>query len=187
MQNPKLAARYAKSLMDLAIEKNQLDAVYADMQAISSTCKESKDFLSLVKSPVIKADSKLKIVHAIFSGHISELSHAFMNLIIQKGREFFLPEIATAFIQQYKKKNSINEVILTTADPLDEATKQNLVEKIQAQFKNMSIDLSTKIDPSIVGGFILEANNNLFDASILRDLKDIKKQFLKNEYIPDIR
>jgi F-type H+-transporting ATPase subunit delta len=47
--------------------------------------------------------------------------------------------------------------------------------------------LKTKVDNDLIGGFVLEANNNLFDASISRDLKDIKKQFLQNLYIPDIR
>jgi F-type H+-transporting ATPase subunit delta len=47
--------------------------------------------------------------------------------------------------------------------------------------------LTTKVNPDLIGGFIVEANNNLFDASIIRDLNDIRKQFLKNEFIADIR
>jgi len=62
-----------------------------------------------------------------------------------------------------------------------------LKEKIQQQLQGKTVDLVVKVDPSIIGGFILEANNNLFDASILRDLNDIKKQFMKNEYVQEIR
>jgi F-type H+-transporting ATPase subunit delta len=108
-------------------------------------------------------------------------------LIIRKGREFFLPEIADAFIGQYKKHNKINEVLLTTAEPLDEQTFSQLKLKIEQQFQGMHIDLTTKVNPDLIGGFIVEANNNLFDASIIRDLNDIRKQFLKNEFIADIR
>jgi F-type H+-transporting ATPase subunit delta len=108
-------------------------------------------------------------------------------LIIRKGREFFLPEIADAFIGQYKKHNKINEVLLTTAEPLDEQTFTQLKLKIEQQFQGMHIDLTTKVNPDLIGGFIVEANNNLFDASIIRDLNDIRKQFLKNEFIAEIR
>ncbi|HOZ52863.1 MAG TPA: F0F1 ATP synthase subunit delta, partial [Chitinophagaceae bacterium] len=96
-------------------------------------------------------------------------------------------EIATSFISLYKTHNKINDVVLTTSEPLDDVTKASLQAQIAAQFQGMTIDLTTKVDPKLIGGFVLESNNNLFDASILRDLQDIKKQFLKNEYIPDIR
>ena len=86
-----------------------------------------------------------------------------------------------------KKHNKINEVLLTTAEPLDEQTFSQLKLKIEQQFQGMHIDLTTKVNPDLIGGFIVEANNNLFDASIIRDLNDIRKQFLKNEFIADIR
>lgn len=187
MLNPRLAARYAKSLIDLAIEKGQLDEMYKDMQGLRSVCKNSHEFVLLMRSPVVKADIKLNVVQALFGGKINPVSEAFINLIIRKGREFFLPEIADAFIAQYKKYNKINEVLLTTAEPLDEQTFSQLKLKIEQQFQGMHIDLTTKVNPDLIGGFIVEANNNLFDASIIRDLNDIRKQFLKNEFIADIR
>jgi F-type H+-transporting ATPase subunit delta len=187
MLNPRLAARYAKSLIDLAIEKGQLDEMYKDMQGLQSVCKNSHEFVLLMRSPVVKADIKLNVVQALFGGKINPVSEAFIQLIIRKGREFFLPEIADAFIGQYKKHNKINEVLLTTAEPLDEQTFTQLKLKIEQQFQGMHIDLTTKVNPDLIGGFIVEANNNLFDASIIRDLNDIRKQFLKNEFIAEIR
>ena len=187
MQNPRLADRYAKSLVDIAIEQNKLDALYSDMQGINALCNESKDFVMLMRSPVVKADKKNAVIKALFEGKIDHVTHTFLNLIINKGREYFLPEIASAFIAQYKKRNNITEVVLTTSEALDESMIANLKEKVLAQLQGQTIDLTTKVDPSLIGGFVLEANNNLFDASVIRDLNDIKKQFLKNEYIPDIR
>lgn len=187
MQNPRLAERYAKSLMDIASEQGKLDAIYSDMVGIHQLCKDSKDFLMLMRSPVVKADTKNNIVHALLEGKVDGVTKAFVQLIINKGREFFLPEIATAFVSQYKKKNNITEVTLTTAEPLEEGVLTVLKEKVQAQLQDKTIDLTTKVDANLIGGFVLEANNNLFDASVLRDLNDIKKQFLKNEYVQDIR
>ena len=58
MPNPRLAGRYAKSLIDLSIEKNQLEAVYADMKYLQELCKQSREFVNLMRSPVIKNDQK---------------------------------------------------------------------------------------------------------------------------------
>ncbi len=187
MLNPRLAVRYAKSLMDIAIEQNKLDAIYNDMLGLKAIFAESRDFVMLMRSPIIKADKKSAVVKAFTEGKVDSITDAFINLIVNKGREFFLEEIVNAFISQYKVHNRINEVTLTTAAPIDEEMKQMLQTKIAAQFSDMKIDLSTRIDESILGGFVLEANNNVFDASIIRDLNDIKKQFLKNEYVPNIR
>ena len=186
MQNPRLAARYAKSLMDIAIENSKLDSMYHDMLSLDAICNESKDFVSMMKSPIVTASTKQNVIKAIIEGKVDDITFKFIQLIIVKGREFFLPEIISTFISQYKKHNNINEVLLTTSEPMDEEMKTKLVQSIQKQFAG-TIDLKTKVDSSIIGGFILEANNNLFDASILRDLNDIKKQFLTNIYVPDIR
>jgi F-type H+-transporting ATPase subunit delta len=186
MQNPRLAGRYAKSLMDIAIENGKLDTMYNDMLGLDAVCKDSKDFVSMMKSPIVTASTKQNVVKAIAEGKVDDITFKFINLIINKGREFFLPEIISTFISQYKKHNNINEVLLTTSEQMDEEMKNTLIQSIQKQFTG-TIDLKTKVDSSLIGGFILEANNNLFDASILRDLNDIKKQFLTNVYVPDIR
>ena len=187
MQNPRLASRYAKSLMDLALEQNKLDAIYNDMLGLKSVFKQSRDLVMLMKSPIVKADKKHIVVKEIIHGKVDAMTEGFINLIVSKGRESFLQEIVEGFITQYKVYNKINDVKLTTAEPLDENMTAILKSKIAAQFKDMTIELSTHVNPTLLGGFVLEANNNLFDASIIRDLNDIKKQFLKNEYIPNIR
>jgi F-type H+-transporting ATPase subunit delta len=187
MQNPKLADRYAKSLLDLAVEQNNLDVIYNDMVGLEMACRESADLVQLMKSPIVKPSKKESVFNALFTGKVDMLTLKFMNLIVNKGREFFLPEIISAFIGQYKKRNQITDVYLTTAEKLDDNDKASLLEKIKGQLQGQQVDLKTKVDPSLIGGFVLEANNNLFDASILRDLKDIKKQFSENLFIPDIR
>ncbi len=186
MQNSRLAARYAKSLIDLALEQGKLDTVYGDMQSVSNVCKENPDFVALMKSPIVNADKKNTVIAAVFQQQVDSLSFAFLTLIVQKGREFFVPEIATSFITLYKEYNKINEVTLTTAHPIDESLRTEILQRIQSQFTGMTVDLITKVDESLIGGFTVESNNRLFDASIQRDLKDIKKQFLQNLYIADL-
>ena len=102
MLNPRLAARYAKSLIDLATEQNQLERVYDDMLLLQSVCKTNRDFVALLKSPVIPADKKLSVLDASTSGRVTDLTASFNRLLVRKGRESVLPEIADAFIEQYK-------------------------------------------------------------------------------------
>ena len=187
MQNPRLAARYAKALMDIALEQNKLGPLFQDMQGIDNLCKSSSELVNMLRSPIVNADLKTKTMLALIETKVDGVTISFVKLIINKGREFYLPEIAVSFINLYKQYNKINEVTLTTAEPLDEAMRVTIENRVARQFQGMTIELTNKLDPSLIGGFVLESNHQLFDASIVRDLNDIKKQFLKNEYIPDIR
>ena len=65
MQNPRLAERYAKSLIDLSTELKQLDTVYDDIALLQSICRESREFVLMLNSPIINADKKHKIINAI--------------------------------------------------------------------------------------------------------------------------
>jgi F-type H+-transporting ATPase subunit delta len=187
MPNPRLAARYAKSLIDLANEKNQLEAIYKDMQFLQSLCKESHDFLLLLRSPVVKPDKKVAIVEAVTKNRISDITAAFNRLLINKGRESNLPEIITSFIDQYKQQKGIHTIKLTTAVPVTEEVKKQIVSQVQNQTKISNIELKTSVNEEIIGGFVLEMGDKLIDASIAYDLNKIKAQFLNNDFIYKIR
>ena len=187
MQNPRLAGRYAKSLVVFAQEQNKLDEVYNDMSYLKALCSQSRDFSNLLRSPVIKADTKEKIVKEVVGSRISALSSAFIHLLIQKGREGNLPEVANAAIEQYNEIKGIHHVKLTTASPASEAIRQEVINKVKAETGLQNIELETVTDASIIGGFQLEFKGNLVDASIVRDLRDVQKQFQENVYIQNIR
>lgn len=187
MRNPRLATRYAKSLVDLATEQGQLEQVFADMQWLQDVCKSSREFVNLLRSPIIKADKKNKIVDAVIGNNVSALSKAFITLLINKGREKNLAEVAGAVIAQYKEQKGIQTVTLTTASPVSEATKQAIVNKIQAASTYNKIDLETVVDDSIIGGFVLKAGDKLIDASIAYDLKAIARQFENNDFIYKVK
>ncbi len=187
MRNQRLADRYAKSLVDFSIEKNQLDAVLADMQYLQALCKASKDFVNVLRSPVIKADQKEKILQAVTVGKVSEITAAFNNLLVKKGREMDLPEIATAFISQYNTLKGIHCVKLTTAIPISDELKKSIQLKVQTENGFGVVELETAINEKLIGGFVLDFDHKQVDASIARDLREIKKQFEQNHYIPSIR
>lgn len=187
MPNLRIASRYAKSLIDLATEKAALETVYGDMQFLQSVTSASREFVNLLRSPIVKADKKQAIINAIVNGKVGELTTAFIQLLVNKGREADLPEIIQAFIEQYNTVKGIHIAQLTTAVEVDEAVKQNIVNKLKADTGYNNVQLQTRVNPDLIGGFVLEFNNNLVDASVLRDLKDIRKQFAKNVYVSSIR
>ena len=187
MLNPRIASRYAKSLIDLSIEKGSLEEAYKDMQYLSAVSKANKDFVNLLKSPVIAPDKKQSILEAVTNGKVSELTALFNRLLIRKGRESNLPEIADAFITQYKQHKQIFTVNLTTASPISEELKQEIVNKVKSESDMKNIDLTTSVNEDLIGGFVLQAGDQLVDASIAYDLNAIKKQFLNNDFIYKIR
>ena len=187
MSNPRLAYRYAKSMIDLSQEKGQLEDVFNDMLLLQTIIKDNREFLVLLRSPVISPDKKLKVVEAVTAGRVTELTALFNKLLITKGRESALPEVITSFVQQYKALKNIHSVKLTTAVPISEELKNKLVEQIKRTSSIQNIELETKVDDKIIGGFVLQAGDQLIDASISYDLKEIARQFENNDFIYNIR
>jgi F-type H+-transporting ATPase subunit delta len=187
MLNPRLAGRYAKSILGLAIETGELETVYNDMRYLQDVGKINKEFVVVLKSPVINPEKKEKILEAVTSGHISKLTDSFMKLLLRKGREMNLPEITTAFIEQYKEYKQIYSVKLTTASPVSDAVKEEIVNKVKSQSEMKNIELTSAVNEELIGGFVLQVGNTLVDASIAYDLNVIKKQFLNNDFIYKIR
>src|ERR1043166_8453777 len=119
MLNPRLATRYAKSLLDIAVERNSLDTVLKDMQLLNAICGKSQEFTVMLRSPVINGDKKISVISEVLKGKgVSELTNAFIKLLVAKGRESVLPEIGGAFITQYNTLKNIRIVKLTTAGVL---------------------------------------------------------------------
>jgi F-type H+-transporting ATPase subunit delta len=187
MLNPRLAGRYAKSLIDLAVERNQLEQVHADMQYMRSLIKGSREFASLLRSPVIPVETKGKALTAVTTGKLSEMTAAFNQLLVSKTRETVLPEIVEAFIDQYNIMKGIHRVKLTTATPVGEDVKASIVNKIKRDTTMRNIELETVVKEDLIGGFVLEFNNNIVDASLAHDLRLIKKQFEQNVYVQQLR
>ncbi|HEV2479295.1 MAG TPA: ATP synthase F1 subunit delta [Puia sp.] len=187
MPNPRLAARYAKAILDLSVEKGQLENVYNDMLLLQDICKSSREFANLLRSPVIKPDKKGKILDAVLGGKISALTTAFIKLLLNKERESHLPEIATAYIDQYKAYKGIRVVKLTTAVPVGEDVRQAILQRVKTGQNGHTIELDTAVREELIGGFILETGDRMIDSSVAHELNEIRKQFQNNDFIYKIR
>jgi len=183
MSVSRISTRYAKSLMDLAIERNELDAVKSDIDIFNKAMK-SRDLYLMLKSPIINAAKKTDVMHVLFADTISKTTLAFFDIIVRKGREMYLPEIAADFILQYKIYNKISTVTVTTASPLSESSLSDIKSRLLESHITMDkLDVITKVDPTLLGGFIIEVGDRLYDASIAHRLEIFKKEFAYNQFV----
>lgn len=172
-----VATRYANSLMELATETSQVDAVRNDMKTLKQVCDQNHDFALFLDSPVIKTDKKISVLKEVFKGKISDLTLNFLVLIATKRRESLVKEIATAFDEQYKHNKNIFTAVVTSASGLDAATRQKVMDMVKAQTKG-EVELIEKVDPSAIGGFILKIGDRQMDRTVARQLSDMKKELI---------
>lgn len=178
MSEIRIASRYAKSLIELAIEQDKLEAVTADMLLFAETCEASKELTTLLKSPVVPGYKKLKVLDAVFKG-FNELTRLFMHTVVKKGREAFLPLIAKESISLYNERNNIAHASVITAVALDAKTLGD-IQKMLEEKTGKKISLESKVDPGIIGGMVIRMGDSLYDASIAGKLKKIKKELVLN-------
>ena len=187
MRNSRVANRYSKALMDLAVETRQVETIRKDIEMIREATTGELDQVLL--SPIIANEKKVKIFTAIFSGKISPLTESFFNLVFTKGREIVLRDILIEFNDEYRRMQGVKILKLTTAMTLSEGLKADLKSKFESlpRYKGIKMEVVEKVDESILGGFLAQVDDQLFDASIRRDLAVIKKQFVENMYVQKLR
>lgn len=178
MLENKLAIRYAKALFQLVVENNSLDDVYNDCLLLQKSIKENKDFNSFLHNPVIKAEKKNQILESIFSGKISEVTIAFLELIVKKGRENSLDDITGQFMNLYMDKKNILVAKLTTAHNISVESKKKIIGYL-VKITGKEIELNQNIDKELIGGFVINYNDKIMDASIKKKLHQLNKQFIR--------
>ena len=159
MSVKRIASRYAKSLLDLSKESNNLDAVFENMSALKKAV-QNRDLYLMLKSPIINAKKKKDIITKIFGTSFDKMTMGFLNIIITKGREGYIPEIAKEFVTQYNDLKKISSAVLTSAVPLSADALASLKAKLLASnITNETVQIETKVNPDILGGFIIEVGD----------------------------
>lgn len=185
MSVTRIATRYAKSLIDLAIEQGKLPQVNADVNTLAVAVK-NRDLYMMLKSPIISNDKKNAALNALFGSSMDGLTMAYLSLLVNKNRESYLPEIAAEFTTQYKVMQGITSVKVITAAPLSDAVLTDLKARLLASgVTNAHLDLDIKVDPELIGGFVLEFDNKRYDASVVNKLTELKSEFTKNLYVKE--
>jgi F-type H+-transporting ATPase subunit delta len=181
MAEQRVSGRYAKSLIDLAIEQNKLDLIYADMLVFNNTLDANPALGVLFKSPIVQGEKKLVVVKQIFATSFNAMTISFLELVIRKKREYYLSDIANAFIGLYNDINKITTAKVTTAV----AVSDGVINEVRAFIENQTgkkVILETAVNADIIGGLVIHMEDKLYDASISGKLRKAKQELL-NTYI----
>ena len=172
MKVTKSAARYAKALLELSIEKDLVDVVAKDMNSFLKAYNETREFQLFLDSPVVKAEKKNAVFKVLFPD-FSELTNLFVDLLVRNRREGAFAQIADAFVAQLKTYRGIVPVTIISATSMDASTKTTILSKLEKSITG-KIELEEKMDASLIGGFIIKMGDTQLDASVSSKIKNLK-------------
>jgi F-type H+-transporting ATPase subunit delta len=182
MADQRVAARYAKSLLDLGQEMGTLDAVKEDMDLLSKTMAESRELRLLLRNPIVKHDKKLAILNAIFKGKVSDVTMRFFTILTEKNREAALESMGTEFQVQYNVLRGIQSAEVTSATPLTAISRLEMRKLVTQQTGLTDVQLTEKVDPDLIGGFVLRVGDRQIDDSVRTSLRKMRISLQENTY-----
>ena len=171
MNQSKISVRYAKAFFEFAKEKGILENVIADVKLLIKSLGEIPELAEVFQNPIVKPSGKKAFVSSLLKGKVSEETIDFLNLEIENGREMYTI---------YRKEQGITAVTLTSATPLSKEQEKSVADLVK-KTRNTEVELQTKVDPSLMGGFILRVEDQQYDASVSSRLKQIKKELIANK------
>lgn len=182
MISTKLAKRYAKGLLGFTEEAGVTDVLFDEMNSLQSILKESNELQLFFKSPIIDKSKKISIGEEIFKGFSAQFK-TFLNLVINHGREAGLLEISRQFTTNVQRSRGIFKASITTTQKLSTKALNSIATaaKKSIQFEG-ELDMEEKVDPSLIGGFVIRINDKEINTSIKAKLEKLKKEFSDNHY-----
>lgn len=169
-----IAKRYATALFDLALERDQLDVVAADLDALAQLLDNSEDLDRLVRSPVISRGDQGRGIDAIAdNGGLSELVRSFLGIMAQKRRLFVLGAAISEFRRLLAEHKGEVAAEVTSAQPL----KPEHEAAVRAALKDVvgrEVALETNVDPSLIGGLVIKVGSRMMDNTVRTKLTNIE-------------
>lgn len=175
MSDSRAAIRYAKAILDLAVENKVTDAVEKDMRTIVDTISDSVDLKEMLSSPVISGDVKKKVLNEVFKGSHA-ITDEMIGMLVDNKRVAMLNEVALKYIILNEQLKGNDVAYVTTAVPMDEALEKKVLTHV-ASITGNEVTIENKIDESIIGGFVLRVGDLQYDASISNKLNNLKREF----------
>lgn len=177
-----LAKRYAKALFEIALQEKAISEVNDDMELLMTVMAENRELRKLMTNPLITPLKKNQLMMSIFGSHLNKISKKFIEILIRKGREQEVAEIAYQYHKHFLDYNDIALAQLVTAYPADDYLRERITKL--AQFSaNKTLRFKESVQPEIIGGFKLQIDDYLYDATIQKIIADLHKEFAKNLYI----
>ncbi|MCI5870731.1 F0F1 ATP synthase subunit delta [Streptococcus sp.] len=163
---------YAKSLVEIASDKAIIPSLRQETVAILEIFKTT-DIARFLANISVPKSEKIQIVRLFQESSSKELNN-FLEVILQNDREALLKEILLAVLEEMDKTSNTYDILVKSAVKLSSDQKERLLIKVSQKFGIKAGRLIEEVDPSLIGGFILQANNQVIDTSIKQQLQQLK-------------
>ncbi|MCW5910292.1 MAG: ATP synthase F1 subunit delta [Cyclobacteriaceae bacterium] len=185
MPHSRVASRYVKSLLDLAVQQGALEPVHQDMQLFNNVCRNSREFVLMLKSPIIRHEKKRAVLETLFKGKVHPLTMGIIDILTKKNREPLLPAIASEFHVAYNDYKGIGKASIVSTQPLDARLRSEIESLVKQLSHKKEVELEERVDKDLIGGFILNVGDRQIDASVKSKLKALKLKFSENPYVKE--
>ena len=180
MKESRASYRYALALLAVSEEAGQLEEVFRNLQFLEKLMKESREFYQFLKSPVISAQRKKTIASGILEGHVSAITLKFVILLVAKNREGILQDIVIQFYRLRDERLGILNVTTRSAIAFSDAQGQDLSRQLEHVTKK-KVRITYILDPSLKGGFTVQHDDTVWDASVRHQLKVLRQRFVEGK------
>ena len=178
MSESTVAYRYAKSLISLAEEKKVVGEVYNDMVFFKQTADDNRGLMLALRSPVVRHDKKMGLLEGIFKSRVNAVTYTIFEIITKKNREAAIYSIANEYIKLYDLREGIQKATVTTAVTLSDGLRQQFI-KLVSDATGLKVELEEKVNPDLIGGYVIKVNDKQIDASVKSRLNALKLEFLQ--------
>ncbi|MBR3740373.1 MAG: ATP synthase F1 subunit delta [Clostridia bacterium] len=165
---------YGEGLYALCAEEKLDQAVLEEMRAIGKAFKENEAFLHLLGNMSMSKEERVRIVDETFKGQIHEYTLNFLKILVERGAIHAFSECAAAYQEIYFRDHQVAVAEVTTANPLNEEQKNKLRDKLK-KIAGKEIVIKEKIDPSVLGGVLLQMDGKRYDNTVRHRLAAIKQ------------
>ena len=180
------AKRYAKGLMQFATETGKGAEINREMIDLKNSIQSSRELAQFLSSPVLDSRKKNTIAKELFKG-FSPATQNFIKLVIDQRREGLLKQIATQFNQIYDHSNNVRTAEVISASELNDELVQEILSKAKAKMgEGFTYKIENKVNPDLIGGFILRVGDKQIDSTVKARLNKLKKEFEINDYVAKI-
>ena len=177
MDNGLIPRRYAKALYKYALEKGKTKEIYELSKRMISAFQSSQELQKVLSNPFVSNEDKEKLLITA-AGEDNKVFRQFIHLILYQKRVGFAYQMMLAYRDIYRQDNHISQARITTASKLDDARMKKLKKLVTSAFKGSTIEFNESIDPSLIGGFIIDVDSVRMDASLSNELEQLRQTLL---------
>lgn len=170
--------RYARALFKYALESDSTVAVYEEMKRVIAAYRENPQLGKVLANPFIAEKEKRRLMLAAAGPDTEECYERFVSLVLEHNREDMFQLMSLAFRDEFRKANNISQACITTAVKLSDDEMERLRNLVSKSYRDTKFEYSYKVDPAIIGGFIIDVDSTRLDASINGELEQLRQNLI---------